>query len=423
MSKKFQALRGFADFYPEDKALQNWLFEKMRKITKSFGFQEYEGPILESLSLFEAKSGQELVSEQTFKFKDRSQRMVALRPELTPTMARMIAAKASQIPFPTRWFSIGPFFRYEKPQAGRTRQFYQWNVDLIGPSTPEADAEVIAIAAQFFQELGLDASQVVIKISDRKLIETRLEIIGIPKSKFGQVFKIIDKKSKIGKVEFESLLKRSGLGKDQVGDVGKILSDYDYSEESDNLTAIFANLKDLGFASYVTFDPSIVRGLDYYTGTVFEAYDRAGRFRAILAGGRYDNLISEFGGPKLVAIGFAAGDKVILEVLEYLGKLPTVPSEPSKMLVSIFDQSTIRESLKLASFLRGEGVTTELYPEAAKLDKQIRFALKKDIPYIAIVGPEEAVRKTVTVKILATGEQFQVSQEELPSLIKNGFRL
>lgn len=423
MSKKFQPLRGFSDLYPEKKALQNWLFEKMRKVSLQFGYAEYEGPILESLSLYEAKSGQELVAEQTFKFRDRSQRMVALRPELTPTLARMIAAKSSQIPQPYRWFSIGPFFRYEKPQAGRTRQFYQWNVDLTGPSTPEADSEVIAMTAQFFQELGLDASQVVIKISDRKLVETRLDIIGIPKSKFPQVSKIIDKRGKITKAEFESLLKRAGFDKSQIKDIGRILSDFDFAEESDNLTAIFSNLKDAGFANYVTFDPSIVRGLDYYTGTVFEAYDRAGKFRAILAGGRYDNLISDFGGPKLGACGFAAGDEVILEVLEYFGKLPTVPLEPAKILVTIFDEATIRESLKLANFLRKEGIPTEFYPEITKLDKQIRYALKKGIPYMAILGPEEAARKTVTVKILATGEQFQVSQEELPGLIKIGFRL
>lgn len=423
MSKKFQSLRGFSDLYPEKKALQNWLFEKMRKVSTKFGYQEFEGPILESLAIFEAKSGQELVSEQTFKFRDRGGRAVALRPELTPTLARMIAAKASQLAIPASWFSIGPFFRYEKPQAGRTRQFYQWNVDLIGPQTPEADAEVIAVAAQFLQELGLGPDRVVIKISDRSLLETRFEIIGIPKPKFAQILQIIDKKSKITKSEFEGQLKRAGLTKEQIKDLGRILSDTDYATESDSLTAIFSNLKDLGFENFVNFDPTVVRGLDYYTGTVFEAYDRAQKFRAILAGGRYDNLISDFGGPKLGAVGFAAGDEVILEVLEYSGKLPILPSEPPKILVTIFDESTLRESLKLASFLRKEGIATELYPEAAKLDKQIRFALKKGIPYMAIVGPEEAERKTVSVKILSTGEQLRVSQEALPGLLKTNFQL
>lgn len=421
MAKKFQSLRGFPDFYPENKANLNWLTEKMRQVSRKAGYLEFEGPILESLDIYKVKSGKELVSEQTFQFRDRSGRQVALRPELTPTLARMIAAKSSNILTPARWFSIGPFFRYEKPQTGRFRQFYQWNVDLVGTSTPEADAEVIGLIAQLFADLGITSEQAVIKISDRNLLETRFDIIGIPKQKFKKVLTAIDKKEKIAQEEFENLLKRTKLTTVQIKDLTRILADYDFAEESDSLTAIFTNLSDLGLANYCEFDPTVVRGLDYYTGTVFEAYDRAGKLRALAAGGRYNNLISDFGGPKLGAVGFGAGLEILLEFLESLEKLPDLTLSPTKILVTIFDESLVRESLKLVNFLRTEGVAAELYPEVAKLDRQIKFALKKGLPYMAIVGPAEAERKTVTVKILATGEQLQVSQESLPALIKTGF--
>lgn len=422
MSKKFQSLRGFHDLYPEDKLAQTWLIEKIRAVCAKAGFAEYEGPVLESLELYKAKSGQELVSEQTFRFTDRGGRAVALRPELTPTMARMIASRASTLAIPLRWFSVGPFFRYEKPQAGRFRQFNQWNADLVGPTTAEADSEIISILAQFFQDLGVSAEQIVIRISDRKLLETRFAIVGIPRAKFTKVLAVIDKKAKTQKAEFETLLKRLGLIPSQIKDLGKILQDKDFAAESDSLTAIFANLRDLGFSNYLEFNPTIVRGLDYYTGTVFEVYDRAGKFRALAAGGRYDNLISDFGGPSLGAVGFGAGIEVILEFLDACGKLPELASANStKILVTIFDESLIRQALSLTSFLRAEGVACELYPETAKLDKQIKYALKKGIPYMAIIGPAEAERKIVSIKILATGEQLQVSQESLPSLIKTGF--
>lgn len=422
MAKKFQSLRGFSDLYPEDKASLNYLADKIRQICQSWGFAEFEGPILENFDIYKVKSGEELVSEQTFQFRDRRGRAVALRPELTPTLARMVVARGNQLILPLRWFSIGPFFRYEKPQAGRFRQFYQWNADLVGPKSAEADSEIIALIAQFFADLGVTSEQIVIKISDRKLLETRFEIIGIPKKNFSKILRIIDKKAKITKVEFENLLKRAGLGNTQIKDLGRILTDTDFSEESDNLTAIFANLQDLGVQQFCQFDPTVVRGLDYYTGTVFEVYDKAGKFRALAAGGRYDNLISDFGGPNVGSCGFGAGLEIIFNFLKSIGKLSEFgQTTTTKILVTIFDESLIRDSLKLVKFLREEGVPTELYPQIAKLDKQIKFAFKKGIPYMAILGPAEVERKAVTVKILATGEQLQVSQESLPNLVKTNF--
>ena len=313
---KFQPVKGTRDFYPEQMAFRNWLFGKMREVSKRFGYQEYEGPILEPLELYAAKSGEELVKKQTFVLTDRGGRKLALRPEMTPTLARMVAQKQAELPKPIRWFSIGPRFRYEQPQKGRLREFYQWDIDILGSQAPEADAEIIAIAAEFFKSLGLSPKEVKIKVNDRKLIEQKLSFIEIPKTKIQEVFRAIDKKEKMTDGEWKDWLPEIGLNKLQIKDLEGILKDKDFSRESEELTRIFSTLSDLGVSEYVEFDPNIVRGLDYYTGVVFEAQDKEGKFRAILGGGRYDNLVEIVGGPKLGGVGFAAGDAVVEEVLK-----------------------------------------------------------------------------------------------------------
>lgn len=407
-----QPIKGFRDFYPESMAFRNWLFGKMRKVSRLFGYQEYEGPILEPVSLYEAKSGEELVKKQTFRLKDRGGRHLALRPELTPTLARMVAAKQYELAFPLRWFSIGPRFRYEAPQKGRAREFYQWDVDLVGINTPEADAEIIALACRFFQELGLTNKEVVIKINNRRFMDFKLSLIEIPKKLIPLVFRAIDKQA-------VDKLQKQGLTLSQVVELKKILTDRDFSFESEELTQNFSTLKDLGVDKFVEFDPRVVRGLDYYTGTVFEARDRKGKFRAILGGGRYDNLIELFGGRALSGVGFAAGDIVIEEVLKDYGRLPAkseVRPNPTCILITVFDNSTFRESLKAFTILQSMGINTEIYPDSkVKLDKQLKYADRKDIPYVLILGPEEITSGKATLKNLSTGKQ---ETDYLNTLIK-----
>jgi len=415
---KIQPLRGSRDLYPEDKAIQNWLFSIWRKVSQKFGYQEYEGPILEPFELFAAKSGEELVNEQIYVFEDRGGRKIAIRPEMTPTLARMIAQRQNQIPLPARWFSIGNFWRYEKPQKGRQRDFYQWNVDILGPTTPEADSEVIAVGCEFFKEVGLTPSEIGIKINDRKLLETRLEIVGVPKEKVLSVFRAIDKRPKITKSEFEAVLKRQGLDQSQIKDLQNSLEDFDYERESDQLTEIFSTLDDLGYSGYVTFDPQIVRGLDYYTSTVFEAYDKDGESRAILAGGRYDNLVSDIGGKPLAGVGFAAGDIVVQLVLEKYGKIPTLSPTPTKILVTVFDQGFWRDSLQVFKKIINAGICSEIYPEAEKLDKQLKYADQKGIPYVAIIGPQEKQANKVTIKDLSTQKQEITSRDEIVEFLQ-----
>ena len=412
---KFQLTRGFRDFYPEQMAARKWLFEKMRAVSRLFGYQEYEGPALESLALYEAKSGEELVKKQTFILKDRSGRKLALRPELTPSLARMVAQKQGELVKPLRWFSIGPRWRYEKPQKGRTREFWQWDVDLIGADSPEADAEVIAVAAEFLKSVSLTPKQVVIKINNRRFLEQKLSFIQIPKNKISLVFKAIDKKEKMAPEEWESYLTEIGLKKLQIKDLKGILKDKDFSGESEELTRLFSTLEDLGVSEYVKFDPTIVRGLDYYTGTIFETHDQKGEFRAILGGGRYDNLVEIVGGQKMPGVGFACGDVALEAVLRQFNLWPDLNPSPTKVLVTIFDESAYRASLQFVTKLRQANIPAEIYLEPAKLDKQLKYADRKGIPFVAILGPEEIEKNAVTLKDLKTGQQETISQAKILS--------
>ncbi len=418
---KFQPVKGTRDFYPEEMAFRNFLFGKMREASKKFGYQEYEGPILEPLELYAAKSGEDLVKKQTFVLTDRGGRKLALRPEMTPTLARMVGQREAELPKPIRWFSIGPRFRYEQPQKGRLREFYQWDIDILGSESPEADAEIIAIAAEFLKSIGLTPKEVKIKVNDRSLMEQKLSLIEIPKTKIQEVFKAVDKKEKIAEEEWDKWLKEIGLTSLQVKDLKGILKDRDFSRESENLTRIFSTLSDLGVSDFVEFDPNVVRGLDYYTGIVFEARDAKGKFRAILGGGRYDNLVEVVGGPKIAGTGFAAGDVVIEEVLkEYKQSLllrnkktPKISPGNTRVLVTVFDESTFRDSLKVTSLLRSNRVNTEIYINPEKLDKQLKYASQKEIPFVVIIGPEEEKSGTVTIKNMEKGSQETIPQEKL----------
>lgn len=413
MKVKYPLVKGFRDFYPNEMSARSWLFDKMREVSRLYGYEEYEGPALETVDLYAAKSGEELVKQQTFLLTDRGGKKLALRPELTPTLARMVSQKANEIPKPIRWFSIGPRWRYEQPQKGRTREFYQWDVDLLGVDSPEADAEIIAIACEFLRSLGLTPKQVVIKINNRRFLEKKLNFIGITDKLVSPTFRAIDKKEKMSPEDWQEYLKDLGLSDLQIKDLQGILKDLDFSRESDELTSLFSTLKDLGFGDFVEFDPSVVRGLDYYTGTVFEACDTSGEFRAILGGGRYDNLLEVVGGPKIPGIGFAAGDVVVEEVLKKFNLWPQPKANQSKVLVTVFDESTYRDSLKLAKKLREKKVNTEIYLRFGNLDKQLKYADQKGIPYALILGPNEANNNTVTIKNLTERTQRALSLDEV----------
>ena len=412
-------VKGTRDFYPEQMAVRTWLYGTVRRVSESFGYQEWEAPILESLGLYAAKSGEELVKKQSYVFTDRGGEEITLRPELTPSLARMIAQKQSEMVFPARWWSFGPFWRYEKMQKGRSREFFQWNIDMLGVNSPEADAELVAIAAGFLKTAGLTPGQARIYVNNRRFMDGEFERLEIDADLRGQVSGLVDRREKMEAAEWEAYALEIGLTVQQLEGLKSLLADGEAWRRSEELVRLFAALDALGAAEYVQFDPNIVRGLLYYTGTVFEAFDVSGSVRrAILGGGRYDNLLRDVGGEPLSGVGFAMGDVVIALVLQELGLIPALAITPAEVLVTVFSQELQPASLRLAAQLRQEGFNVTCYPEATKLPKQFKFADRMGMRAVLVLGPEEAAQGKVTLKDLSSGTQEGIERASLGGAVK-----
>lgn len=414
---EIQPVKGTRDFFPEEMAFRQWLHGKIRRISELYGYQEYDAPFLEPLTLYAAKSGEELVEQQAYVFTDRSGDRITLRPELTPSLARMVAQRVRAMPKPIRWWSFGPFWRYEQPQKGRTREFFQWNIDLLGIDSPEADAEIAAVGATFFEDIGLSAEQISIRVNNRRLVESQLEGIGIDRGPEQEIFRLIDRLDKLSKAEWEAYAKEIGLSDDQLRGLQSMLADVEAWRQSEELERFFAAGEAMGFGDYVVYDPAIIRGLDYYTGTVFEARDAAGEHRAILGGGRYDNLVADVGGDAVPGVGFAMGDVVIQLVLEQEDALPDLRPNPAHLLMTNFDKSLQEKGLELTEELRNAGVRVEWYPEDGRLGKQFRYADRYGIPFVAILGPEEAESGTIAIRDMASGDQTPVEQDQIVKVL------
>jgi histidyl-tRNA synthetase len=394
-------------------ALRTWLYAKMREVSESFGYQEYDGPFLERLELYAAKSGEELVEKQSYVFEDRGGERITLRPELTPSLARMVAARQRQLTFPLRWWSFGPFWRYEKPQKGRTREFFQWNIDLIGEDSPEADAELATIAATFLKAIGLQSSEAQILVNNRALMQAEIEALGISANLRGEVFALIDRKDKLSAEAWQQRGKDFGLDATQLKGIESLLGNNDLWKKSEGLQRFFKAVEAQGMNEYVRFAPQVIRGLDYYTGTVLEAWDTAGEFRAIFGGGRYDDLVNAVGGEPLPAVGFAVGNVVISLLLQALGHAPALSATPASVYVTLFDEIQLNESLQLASELRAAGLKVTSHLSADKLQKQFKQADRKGARLVLVLGPDELQNKTVSVKDLRSGEQRSLPRAEL----------
>ncbi|MCX6059302.1 MAG: histidine--tRNA ligase [Chloroflexi bacterium] len=419
MVSKIQSVKGTREFYPEQMALRNFIYDKVRAASRSFGYQEWDAPFIESIDLYAAKSGEELVKKQSFTFTDRSGDFVTLRPELTPSLARMIVAKQGELTFPVRWWSFGPFWRYEQPQKGRGREFFQWNIDMLGVSSPEADAELIAVGATFLRSVGLSPQLATIYVNNRRLMDSQFDALDIAVEKRMDVSNLVDRRSKMEPAKWDAYAFELGLNESQLVGLKDILANFDLWKKSDELVRLFAALESLGVKDYVKFDPNIMRGLLYYTGTVFEAFDTSGSLkRAILGGGRYDNLLADVGGQPLPAVGFAMGDMVIGIILQEKGLLPEFIPSPAPILMTIFDESLMQESFSLSAELRNAGLNVLCYPEPAKLQKQFKFADKMKARVVLTLGPDEAANAQVTVKNLVNGEQVTVTRESVFEVIQ-----
>ncbi|MBN1344783.1 MAG: histidine--tRNA ligase [Phycisphaerae bacterium] len=418
---KIQRVRGTRDFYPEDMAIQSWIADAWRRVSLRNGFLQYDGPILETMDLYRAKSGDEIVG-QLFRIDSRSGEELAIRPEMTPTLARMINAKVQSLPRPIKWFGIGPFYRGERPQRGRSREFLQWNVDVVGTDDLLADAECIFVAVDLLREIGLGPEDVVVWINDRRLMAAVFGELGIPESRHLAAYALVDKADRMERAKLAAVWAES------LGDVAgfeaiepllaveslEALRSCDHSVMRTptvtkwlaELESLFLVLQDFGITEFCDFKMTIVRGLAYYTGCVFEAFDRQGKLRAVLGGGRYDNLLRALGGPDLSGVGFGMGDPVVLELLRELNRLPD-PHAALDVFVVAADDESASTAVRLVADLRGRGVRTDFAYRRQAVAKQFKAASARGAERCVIVGTETRERDTVTIKDMSTGAQTQ----------------
>ncbi len=417
MKNIVSSVKGTRDFYPEEMATRTWLYQAIRQVSEQFGYQEYEGPFLEQIDLYAAKSGDELVNQQAFTFPDRGGNSITLRPELTPTLARMVAQKQNELVFPLRWWSFGPFWRYERPQKGRTREFFQWNIDIIGVNSPEADGELLAVCASFFEQLGFNPSNVKVLVNSRRLMDDQLAKIGIAGDQKRTAFQLIDRKDKLSPADWQAYAETQGLSPAQLDGIENILSDPSIWQSSDELCRVFGLVNRVGLGDYFRYDPRIIRGLDYYTGVVFEAKDMDGG-RSILGGGHYDNLVAAVGGDPLPGVGFAMGDVMMGIVLQKYGLLPDGKKTPADVLVTVFDDGRVLSAFAAADRLRKLGLKVVCYPEAAKLQKQFKYADRMGVRFAVVIGPDEEAAGTLTLKDLQLRSQETMPAEQAAESIR-----
>jgi len=407
--------KGTRDFYPQDMRVRNYVFQRMKSVARSFGYEEYDGPMLEMFDLYAAKSGDELVKDQLYHFMDRGGRHVAIRPEMTPTVARMVAARLQQLPRPIRWFSIPNLWRYEQPQHGRLREHWQLNVDIFGSDSVAADQEIIEVAIEILRSMGANEKDFKIHISNRRMLSHFLEVIlELPQEVWSPVCRAIDKKAKVPVDVFHGMLSDVGLAADQIQklqtymDLGwENLTSHEVYESAGakELVALFTGLRNGGYEPFCQLDLSIVRGLDYYTGTVFEMYDTSPENkRAMFGGGRYDNLVGLFNNNPVSGVGFGMGDVTILHFLNSHDLLPSRSSE-TQVLIALFDEASLPDAMQTARSLRAKGFRAAVQLDAVKLGKQFKTANQKGIPIVLIRGPDEQQNGTMSLKYLPTGEQ------------------
>lgn len=419
-----QPYKGTRDYYPEQKRVQNYIFETWKRVVEQFGYEEYGAPILENLEIYAAKSGQELVNEQTYTFTDRGGRTVAIRPEMTPTISRMVAARRQELAYPARLFSIANFMRYERPQRGREREFWQLNVDLFGVDGVAADIEIITMADAILKEFGAQKGDYVIRVNNRKFIHYMMaEYLGLDITAAQQMTKLFDRRNKITEQDFDEQALLI-LGESQAEDIAKIKQILDAKdipslpEELQKASAlaeiktVFDGLAAAGVDGAV-FDASLMRGLDYYTGTVFEVFDtHPDNNRSLFGGGRYDGLVGLFGAEPISAVGMAPGNTMIENFLDVHGLLPENTSKTDIYMIVINDEA-LNAAQGVARQLRAGGVNVEVDITGRKLDKQMRVAMKKNIKDLLFVGAKDIEAGEYSLKNLESGAEASLTVEQL----------
>jgi histidyl-tRNA synthetase len=419
-----KALPGFRDFYPAELALRAHIFGTWRVVAARYGFEEYDGPPLEPLELYTAKSGDEIVG-QLYAFTDKGGREVAMRPEMTPTLARMVAARANGLKKPIRWFSIPQLFRYERQQRGRLREHFQLNADLIGEPGPLGDAEIIALAVDSVRAFGLGPSDFRVRLSDRRLLTAVLRGLGLDDAQTAVVYQVLDKLARVPEAVSVERMEQAGLARGVIDRIlelarartwdalaGAAADVARWGEAGAPLERTIAALDAMGLGGYLDLDLGIVRGLAYYTGTVFELFDARGELRAICGGGRYDNLLAALGGVDLPALGFGMGDVVLGELLRDRGLEPAVTASVDVFLAAI-GSDDLPTMLGLAHELREAGLRAEYALAPQAVGKQLKLADSRGARLAIVIGPDDRARGEVMVKDLAGNTQRGVAREQV----------
>jgi histidyl-tRNA synthetase len=412
----FDPPRGMRDFYPEDMLWRNRVFDAWRAAAVSSGFQPYDACVVESLELLQRKSGEE-VSEQIYHFEDKSGRKLALRPEMTPTLARMIAARQGQLAFPVKWFTVAQCFRYERMTRGRKREHYQWNLDIIGEESVSAEIELLAAAAAALKAMGMPDGAYRVRVNNRALLAELLAKSGIAPAHHAAVFLALDKRGKIADEEIAALLRTEGLDADAVGKTFGLLGVQtldqaaalagDDSPALAALRELFALAEVYGIADRLVFDISVIRGLAYYTGIVFEAFDTDRKFRAIFGGGRYDSLLTTIGGAPTPAVGLGFGDVVVVEVLkDLLGE--TAAAAKNGVAVGYMFPEQREAATRLARRLRENGEAVDLMLSRQKPKQFFSRAAAGSTADAVFIGPDDVARRTAKRKHLATREETEI---------------
>jgi histidyl-tRNA synthetase len=419
---KIQPVRGTRDFYPEDMRLRRWLEDRFREVSLRHGFEEYDGPVFEHLDLYTAKSGEEIVG-QLYNFEDRGGRRLALRPEITPTLARMINQRHASLPRPIRWFSIPRLWRAERPQRGRLREFFQWNIDIVGDDSVTADAECIAVAVDLLREIGLTPEDVIVLIGSRRFLDAKLSEHGLARDAIDRLYAVIDKKRKVSPEAFHDMLVDALVGSSVQAETVVELVAGGASEQKET-QALFALLAQLGVAEYCKLDLSIVRGLAYYTGIVYEIYDRGQSMRAIAGGGRYDQLCDVLGGPKMPATGFGMGDVVLADLLAEKGKLRQLARELDCYVIGIGKGqekvlevvSACRRGREAEGKDKDKGLRTDFYHgTSSNVGKQLKAAEAAGARFVLILREDllQQEEPQVIVKDMAARKQWKKPLAEL----------
>lgn len=408
--------KGVRDFYPEDWAKLSYCFDTIRKTLRSYGYEEYMASPLERAELYESKTSEEITGNQTYTFDDRGGRRVTLRPEMTPTLARMVAGRRRELPMPVRWFSIPNVFRYERPQRGRQREHYQLNIDLVGGDAATGDREILLIAARVLQALGATSKDFVVRVSSRELLSAAVNALGLSSEQAAEYASLLDRKAKLPPDEFErerSVFRRNGTDPLELIEAG---TDTGVAEVRERLKSLLSSLKEMDVP--VVYDPTIVRGFLYYTGMVFEVFDtNPENPRSLFGGGRFDKLVSVFGGEPIPAVGCAMGDVTMQDFLSTHGLLPEHLTGAPTLFIGVPGEDARAGAESFAERLRAAGVSVLVGPASKGLGDQIKEADRRRIPYFIAYGTDEAASGQVSVKTLADGTVRTMSESEVPDAL------